>query len=86
MPDSAEVSDTLGVAYMKKGLLPSAINAFETAVRNDPKEPSYQYRLGLAYAKAGNVPQARRVLEAALRLDPKSSYAAEARTALESLH
>lgn len=85
LPESAEVSDTLGLVYIKKGLYPQAIDALKVSVERAPKTAAYHYRLGVAYAKAGDAALARQSLDRALKLDPNFSDAADARATLASL-
>lgn len=85
LPESAEVSDTLGFVYHKKGLYSQAIGAFQTSLELDPRNPIYHYHLGLSYARSGDAPQAKRALAAALRLSPSFAGAEEARATLASL-
>ena len=85
LPESAEVSNTLGFVYYKKGLLTLAIPPLKMSADKDPASPMYQYHLGLAYAKSGNAPGARQALGRALELKPDFSEAREARSLLESL-
>ncbi len=53
IPDNAEVSDTLGWIYLKKGLAPLAITAFRQATEQDRSNAVIHYHLGLAYMKDG---------------------------------
>lgn len=85
LPNSPEVSDTLGYIYYLKGLYPSAIDAFKVGVQKDPRNPMYQFRLGMAYAKSGQAQLARQSLDRALRLNPNFAGANEARQTLASL-
>ena len=85
LPESAEVSNTLGFIYYKKGLLTLAIPPLKMSADKDPSIPMYHYHLGLAYAKSGNASGARQALGRALELKPDFSEAREARSLLESL-
>jgi Flp pilus assembly protein TadD len=85
LPEQAEVNDTLGWIYVKKGLATLAVPPLLQSVETDPKNASYQYHLGMAYAGAGNVSRAREALQKAVELDPDSPHAAEARQALARL-
>ena len=81
LPDDADVNDTLGWVYYKKGLATMAVEPLERAVSKDPSNATFHYHLGLAYLKAGDE-RARATLKRALALDPGSPLAAEARRAL----
>jgi Tfp pilus assembly protein PilF len=85
LPDSPEVSDTLGWIYYKKDLPGLAIAPLQQALEKDPKNATYHYHLGLAYAKAGDAVKAKATLEPALKLDPNAADAAEAKKVLASL-
>jgi putative PEP-CTERM system TPR-repeat lipoprotein len=85
LPDSAEVSDTLGYVYYRKGMVDLALPAFQQSLAKDPSNPTYLYHLALAQAKAGNNQQARESLSRALRSKSDFADAREARALLESL-
>lgn len=85
MPESADVSDTLGWAYYKKGMPELAVKALEFSAKKDPQNPLYLVHLGLAYAKMGNPAKAKASLTEALKLKPDVAGAAEARAVLASL-
>jgi tetratricopeptide (TPR) repeat protein len=82
LPDSPEVSDTLGWIYLKKDLGVPAVAAFQDSVRANPNVPEYQYHLGMALTKTGNRTGARAAFDAALKLKPDFKEAAAARKAL----
>jgi tetratricopeptide (TPR) repeat protein len=84
-PESAEISDTLGWVFYKKGLFSQAVTALAESVAKKPEVAVFQYHLGLSYAKAGRAGLARETLNTALALDPKSPQAAEARAELSRL-
>jgi Flp pilus assembly protein TadD len=85
MPESHEISDTLGWVYYKKDMANLAVRPFEASVERDPKNAMYHYHLGLAYAKTGEAAKARKSLELALKLQPNFPGANDARTTLASL-
>jgi len=85
LPNNADVSDTLGWIYYKKGLAGLAITALKDGVTQDRSNPLIHYHLGLAYAKNGNRPEAQRSLEEALKLDPRFAGADEAKRVLGTL-
>jgi putative PEP-CTERM system TPR-repeat lipoprotein len=82
LPDDADVSDTLGWVYYKKGLSALAVEPLEHAVWKEASNATFHFHLGLAYLQAGH-DRARATLARALQLDPGSPLAAEARRALE---
>jgi Tfp pilus assembly protein PilF len=85
LPDSAEVSDTLGWVYYKRNMAQLAITPLEFSVAKDPKRPEYLLHLGLAYAKAGQPDKARETLQRALTLKSDVAGADEARAVLSEL-
>jgi tetratricopeptide (TPR) repeat protein len=85
LPDSHEISDTLGWVYIKKGLPEQAIRELRFSVSKSPQNPEYLYHLGLAYAKAGRSEEAEKALGEALRIKSDFQGANEARQTLASL-
>ncbi len=85
LPDSPEVSDTLGWVYFRKGMREAAVGALEQAVRAAPRKATYHYHLGMAYLSLNDWSRARTSLEQALAIDPQFADAAEARKALASI-
>ena len=85
LPDSAEVTDTLGWVYYKKDLPALAVGPLEESAQKLPNNAEVLYHLGMAYAKIGDKPKARSALERALKLDPKMGAAATARAALATV-
>jgi putative PEP-CTERM system TPR-repeat lipoprotein len=82
LPDDADVSDTLGWVYYKKGHATLAVEPLEHAVWKEASNATFHYHLGLAYLKAGHG-SARATLARALELDPGSPLAIDARRALQ---
>jgi tetratricopeptide (TPR) repeat protein len=85
LPDSPEVSDTLGWVLYKKGLPKLAVRILRESVNKSPRNAVYRYHLGLAYAISGAGDDARTALEQALALDPKFDGSADARRVLAGL-
>jgi tetratricopeptide (TPR) repeat protein len=79
LPDQAEVNDTLGWIYYRKGLFRLALDAFEQSIQKDPDNALYLYHLGMTYAGQGENAKARRALERALALNPRFDGADNAR-------
>lgn len=84
LPDSPDISDTLGWAYYKKGMPALAVAPLEFSVQKDPKNALYLVHLGLAYAKAGDAAKAKSTLTQALKLNADVEGAEEARAVLAS--
>lgn len=85
MPDRAEVDDTLGWVYYKRGLASLAIASFKRSVEREPKNAGYWYHLGLAQVKNGDKADARASMERALKADANFPDAAEAKKILAGL-
>lgn len=81
-PDRAEISDTLGFVYMKKGAYELAVGALREAVSQAPENPRFRLRLGIALAKAGRQEEARGVIAPVLQGNPDLPEAAEARAVI----
>lgn len=79
LPDRAEVNDTLGWVYYKKGLYQYAQEALELSVQKEPNNPVYLYHLGMVYAGRGDRAKAGVTLDRALALSPNFEGADEAR-------
>jgi len=82
LPDSPEVSDTLGWVYYKSGLTSLAVPTLRASVDKAPTNAVYRYHLGLAYAQSGNTKASRQALEQALALNAQFEGSADARRVL----
>ncbi|MBM3760667.1 MAG: tetratricopeptide repeat protein [Acidobacteria bacterium] len=49
LPTNTDISDTLGLIYIKKNLADQAINIFADIVKKDPNRYVYHYHLAMAY-------------------------------------
>lgn len=91
-PENAEIADTVGYVYFKKGLYDPALEQFKYAVElsgrsdNDGQieRPEYHYHMGLALKSLGRNDEAAPAFERALKLDDKFSNADDARRQLEA--
>jgi Flp pilus assembly protein TadD len=68
-PEDPGVMDTLGLVYLKKGLIDSAVSELKESAAKLDGNPTVRYHLGLAYHLQGNAEMARRELNAALALN-----------------
>ncbi len=90
--ENAEIADTLGFVYLKKGLADPALQQFKYAVElagratNDVQveRPEYHYHLGLALKALGRNDEAAVAFERALQLDDKFPNADDTRRELEA--
>ena len=85
LPNEAEVSDTLGWIYFKKGLYPQSIVALQRSVQLDPKNANSIYHLALAHEKSGDRAEARRVMSQYLSLDSTSPRGVEIKRKFDAL-
>ena len=85
LPDDADVNDTLGWVYVKRGLPALAVNPLEQAIAKSPSNPLYHYHLGVAHAQAGDRDRARFSLQKALQLSKSFDGAADAQRTLDGL-
>jgi tetratricopeptide (TPR) repeat protein len=93
-PESAEIADTLGYVYLKKGLFDPALQQFGYAIElasrsassgsGEVERPEYYYHQGLAFQALGRNPEAVKAFEQALSLDSKFGQADDARRQLEA--
>jgi putative PEP-CTERM system TPR-repeat lipoprotein len=85
MPNEAEVNDTLGWIYYKKGMLPQAEEALQRSLKLAPKNATAAYHLALVLEKTGNLAGARRMMTQYLTLDSTSARSADVKRRLEAL-
>jgi tetratricopeptide (TPR) repeat protein len=84
-PQSAEVHDTLGWAYFKKGQLADAVASLRRSYELDPRNSTTLYHLALAYDRHGDRDDARKAMTRYLQVDPSSDRSADLRQRLQSL-
>jgi len=70
MPESNDVSDTLGWIYIKKNLSEDAVRLFSDLVRKAPGDYRYHYHYGMALMQKGDRASARKEFELALQDKP----------------
>jgi tetratricopeptide (TPR) repeat protein len=68
-PDNANVQDTLGWIYYRKGVYSAAAEHLKTAVAREAT-PRRQFHLGMAYLKTGNRELGQKTVTAAVQKDP----------------
>ena len=64
----------VGVQYARNGLWDEAINAFKTAVRQQPQNSNAHYNLGIAYQVVGDFDNAEKEFNKAIALKNKNLY------------
>jgi len=86
LPNLADVRDTVGWIYLKKGLADDAIAVFEEIVRKWPNSSTYRFHLGMALAQKGDLSGAATQLKEALRLcNPSEEEAGKIRELLAKI-
>ena len=83
--DSAEVQDTLGMAYLKKNQPDEAVAAFRTALQLQPNNPLFHYHLGLALLPIGEKELAIQEFQTALDNRPPENVATEIHSLLPKI-
>jgi tetratricopeptide (TPR) repeat protein len=83
-PNDRKVEDTIGWAFFRKGLYPTAVGHLESAVTGGGQEAVTRYHLAMAYFKAGSPQKAQQTLDTALRLDSRVPEAKMARELMAS--
>ena len=53
LPESAEVSDTLALIYIKKQMSQNAVDILSDVVQKQPNASTYHYHLAMAFAQKG---------------------------------
>ena len=86
MPNTAEVSDTLGEIFLRKNMSDNAIGIFEDLVAKTPKQSTYRYHLALALKQKGDKPRAVRELNEALKYNPGKEERAKIQEELSHLN
>src|SRR5581483_6455590 len=85
LPNLYEVSDTLGLIYLKKQLTDNAISSFRDIVAKQPQHSTYRYHLGMAYAQKGDRPKAIEELKKALGSSPSKEESDRIKQLLQKL-
>ena len=89
LPDDPSVADTLGLAFIAKGLYDSAISELSDAAEKMPQNPTVLYHLALAHWKNDEKGQALEALHDALKIKdafPERQAARELLEEIESAH
>ncbi len=77
MPNDANVADTMGWIYIKKGLSDDAIRIYRELVQKNPTHVTWRLHLARALYQKGDKLQARKELEACAKNRPNRSEEAE---------
>jgi Flp pilus assembly protein TadD len=85
LPDDPGAIDTLGWAYVRRGLAANGLPHLLRSVQHRPQEATFHYHLAAAYIQIKDLPKARAELQEALRLSKTFPGAADAQRLLDSL-
>ncbi len=85
LPQSLEVSDTLGWIYLKKNLRGNALEIFNDIVAKEPRNPTFRYHRAMALFQGGERPEARRELQEALKHNPSKDDEVKIRELLQRI-
>ena len=85
MPNSTDVSDTLGWIYIKKNMSEEAVRVFSDLVSKEPKNPTFRYHYGMALMQKGDKLAAKRELQTALQSSPSKDEGGKIRELLQRI-
>ncbi|MBV8553176.1 MAG: tetratricopeptide repeat protein [Acidobacteriaceae bacterium] len=80
LPDSPDISDTLGYVYYQKNLNDAALNIFKQIVVQAPQNPTFRLHLAMALLKEGDKQGARLEAEKALKVSTLPQQQEQIRT------
>jgi Flp pilus assembly protein TadD len=70
LPNSADISDTLGYVYYQKNLNAEALEIFKRVVQDSPQNPTFRFHLAMALLKQGDKRHAREEAQKAMKTAP----------------
>jgi predicted Zn-dependent protease len=85
MPNSPEVSDTLGWIYIKKNLSEDAVRVFKDLTAQVPTNPVFHYHYGMALLQKGDKSSAKKEFEMALADNPSTGDKAKIQELMSKL-
>jgi C-terminal processing protease CtpA/Prc/Flp pilus assembly protein TadD len=85
LPNNANVADTMGLIYIKKGRNDDAIRLFRELVERNPADVSAHLHLALALLQKGDKLQARKELEICVQNRPNPTQEAEIKDLMAKL-
>lgn len=85
VPQDPDVSDTLGVIYIKKGMSDEAVRLLQDLVAQRPGVPMYRYHLAMALYQKGDKPTAKKQAEQALQSKPSKEDQDKIRDLLQKI-
>lgn len=85
VPNSPDISDTLGFVYLQKNLNSEALRIFKQVVLEDPKNPTYHFHLAKALLKGGDKQGAKEEAQKALQNSLRPEQQNEIRTFVDQI-
>ena len=85
LPNSPDISDTLGWVYIKKNLSEDAVRVLRDLVSKEPKNSTFHYHYGLALLQKGDKPSAKKELDIAMKENPSKDEAGKIRELLATI-
>ncbi len=80
VPNSPDISDTLGYVYLQKNLNSEALRIFRQVVQDNPQNPTYHFHLAMALLKGGDKQGAKEEAQKALQSSPQPEQQDKIRT------
>jgi tetratricopeptide (TPR) repeat protein len=80
VPNSPDISDTLGYVYLQKNLNSEALRIFRQVVQQNPQNPTYHFHLAMALLKEGDKQGAKDEAQKALQSSPQPEQQDKIRT------
>ena len=85
LPESQEVSDTLGMIYLQKNLNDNALQIFRGLVKEQPNNATFRIHLALALLQKGDKLSAKRELQDALGARPQPADTMKIKQLMEKI-
>lgn len=85
VPNSPDISDTLGYVYLQKNLNGEALRIFKQVVEENPNNATYHFHLAMALLKQGDRAGAKEEAEKALRNSPQQEQEQKIRTFMSQI-
>jgi tetratricopeptide (TPR) repeat protein len=85
LPSAHEISDTVGLIYIKKALSQEAVRVLDDLVKLEPSNPTFRFHLAMALQQKGDKPRARKEAEEALRNKPSTDVEKQIRSLLTAI-
>jgi Flp pilus assembly protein TadD len=84
-PDFHEISDTLGLIYIRKSLSEEAARIFSDLVQQEPTNPKFHLHYAMALLQKGDKPRAKSELQKASQNKPSNEDAGKIKELLQTI-